>query len=254
MDEPDVNPKINIAMILAAGYGTRMEKLTEDLPKPMLPLNSYRLIEVALHKLAYYGFQRVVINLHYFPEKISSYLGNGQAYGLEIRYSREEKLLGSEGGIANAKQYFNDEIICVLNADVLTNLNIGQFFEFHLRESSLATMAVLPSTNNHDYSLVLFDKRNNLCGFLKKNQPIPPNFQAGIFTGYQILTPQAWHSLKLDHKSIITHFYQEALQRGGKLKIYPFVDHWIDVGTKAHYEAIVRQVQSGKINLQKYMR
>lgn len=201
-------------MVLAAGFGTRMKELTKDIPKPLLPLNDHRIIDVILSKLSGQGIKRVVINLHYYGDQIKKYIDNGERYGLEVIYSREGVLLDTGGGIANAELLFRDETILVTNSDVLCGVSISSFFDFHNSENAIATMAVYPSRNNKDYSLVLYDNKNNLCGFLGKNKSIPEEYNGGIFTGYQILTPAArdyLKPLKDDQpkiQSIISGFYQ----------------------------------------------
>jgi hypothetical protein len=86
---------------------------------------------------------------------------------------------------------------------VLCDVNIREFFTFYHQKPSIATMMVIPSINNHDYSLVLFDKEYNLVGFLGKDETIPNDVYPGIFNGYQILSPGARSYLKPVPQSII---------------------------------------------------
>lgn len=254
MRKSNTQSEVRIAMILAAGYGTRMGDLTGDIPKPLLPLNGKRIIEVVLHKLARQGFTRAVVNLHYLPQKMREALGAGSRFGLEIKYSEEPELLGSGGGIANAEPYFDGETILAVNADVLCAIDIRELLAFHQRFDPLATMAVLPSRNNRDYSLALFDAENNLAGFLKKNDAIPSPYQSAIFTGYQILTPQARAYLKPVNQSVIEELYKRALKEGKTVKVYPFSGRWIDVGTKEFYHSLVEKVRSGEEDPEAFMK
>ncbi len=242
---------IRIAMMMAAGYGTRMGNLTRQLPKPLLPLNGWRIIDVILKKLERQGFKRVVINLHYLPELVRSHIKSKQ-WKMEICFSEEAELLGTGGGIAKAEPFFEGETILTVNADVLCDIDLQEFISYHNRFHPLATMAVLPSGNNWDYSLVVFDEENNLHGFLAKNEKIPPSLHSGIFIGYQLLTPEARRYLSQTPQSIITEFYSRALQGDKPLKIYPFNGRWIDVGTEAFYLSLRKKIQNGEINLETF--
>jgi len=242
-------PSLRTAMILAAGYGTRMADLTRELPKPLLPLNGMPIIEVVIRKLARQGIERAVVNLHYLPEKMREFLGDGSRFGLEVLFSEEPELLGSGGGIANAEKYFNGETILAANADVLCDLDIGEFYDFHCRSGALATMAVQPSSNHRDYSLALFDAANSLKNFLGKNEEIPRDVHAGIFTGYQILTPGARAYLKPENQSIITELYRKALGRGERIAVFPFTGRWIDVGEREFYLALLQKIRAGEVDL-----
>ncbi|MFQ5584227.1 MAG: NDP-sugar synthase [Calditrichia bacterium] len=246
-------PGISTAMVLAAGFGTRMKDLTIPLPKPMLPLDSQRIIDVILKKLSFQGFRRVVINLHYFADQLERYVGNGERYGLQVFYSEEETILDTGGGIANAERYFSGETILGVNSDVLSDISFAELFDHHRNFNPLATMAVMPSRNNRDYSLVVYARENHLRGFLKRNQPIPEDYHSGIFTGFQILTPEARHYLKPEPQSIMSAFYRRAMEEGKDIQIYTFNGVWIDLGTKDQYLAFKNSLENHQVNLAPFM-
>ena len=246
--------RLTTAMILAAGYGTRMEDLSRDLPKPLLPMNHLRLIEIALLKLAHQGFQRVVINVHYIARSIMDFLGDGSRYSVEILYSQETHLLDTGGGIAQAEPYFRGETILTLNADVISDIDFQALYRYHVQRQALATMAVFPSGNNQNYRLVIYDAQYRLRGFLPRRNPLPTGSQTGIFMGYAILSPAARAYLKPRPQSIIDAFYLPALQNEEPLFVYPFQGKWYDVGDKSSYLSIRQQIQNGQISLAAMMR
>lgn len=242
-----------IAMLMAAGFGTRMGNLTDELPKPLLPLNHLRIIDVLLYKLANQGIERVVVNVHYLAEMMKAHLRNGGRFGIELIISEEPLLLGSGGGIANAESYFDGETILVINADVLCDMDVRELFAYHLRWEALATMVAIPSRNNRDYGLLLFDEKKNLREFMVKKQEIPRRWQSGIFIGYQVLSPEARAYLKSEKQSIISRFYMEALKAGEPLKVMLFHGQWIDIGTEKYYYSFVDKVKSHEIDLKDFM-
>ncbi|RMF58458.1 MAG: nucleotidyltransferase family protein [Calditrichaeota bacterium] len=241
-----------IAMILAAGYGTRMKDLTRNLPKPLIPLNGFRLIDIHLLKLKREGFKRVIINIHYLREAMREYL-TSHDWGVEICLSEEEELLGTGGGIAYAEQFFEQQTIMTLNADVLCNISLQDFIRFHNSHLPLATMAIYPSTNTRDYTLVVFDNENQLVGFLPRNATLPKGLKSGIFTGYQILTPEARSYLTPHPQSIITAFYQQALKEDLPIKVFPVQGNWIDVGTRELYESVRDKIRKGELDITDFM-
>ena len=111
------------AMILAAGLGLRMQPLTDNLPKPLLKVGKYTLIEHQLIKLRNAGVNKVVINHSYLGYMIETHLGDGSRLGLEIVYSPEDERLETGGGIINALSKFEGESFIVVNADVWTDFD-----------------------------------------------------------------------------------------------------------------------------------
>src|SRR5688572_17222439 len=110
------------AMVLCAGYGTRLGDLTREMPKPMLPLEGHPLVAYILGNLKRHGFNRIAINLHFKPEVIRNYLGDGTAQGMEFHYSHEQALLGTAGGLKNCEAYFRSEpAFLVQYGDVITD-------------------------------------------------------------------------------------------------------------------------------------
>lgn len=116
-------------MILAAGLGERMRPLTDRTPKPLLKVGDHTLIEHQLYALARAGFSRAVINVHYLADMMTTALGDGSRYGLEIVYSREERLLGTAGGIRRALSLLGDEAFAVVNADIYTDFDFARLPE-----------------------------------------------------------------------------------------------------------------------------
>jgi len=113
------------AMILAAGLGTRMRPLTDNLPKPLLPLGDSTIIEQHLYKLADIGISEVVINTCYLAEKIEQHLGTGEAFGLKINYSKETTPLETAGGIKHALTLLGSEPFLLLNGDIWSDMPLA---------------------------------------------------------------------------------------------------------------------------------
>ena len=130
------------AMILAAGYGTRLRPLTERLPKPLLPIGGRPLLEWNLLLLKKHGITHALINLHHLGDQIVETFGDGSRYGMRLAYSHEPVILGTGGGIKQAQPYFEDRPVLVLNGDTLSDCDLTALLETHRVRRALATLAV----------------------------------------------------------------------------------------------------------------
>ena len=129
------------AFILAAGAGTRLRPLTYECPKPMIPLLNKPVMEHTINNLKKHNINSVVMNLHTLPKKITDYFGNGSDFGVDIKYSMEENLLGTAGGLKKCKKFFDSTFI-VISGDGLSNVDLTSAVAFHKKKKSLATMIV----------------------------------------------------------------------------------------------------------------
>jgi len=136
------------AMILAAGRGERLKPITDSIPKPLIRIGKRSLIEHHIVKLKAHGFDRLVINISHLGNQIEQTLGDGRKYGIEIIYSREPREpLETGGGIRQALQYINTEILLVVNGDIFTD------FEFRKIEIDQGTNAHLVMVENPDHNI-----------------------------------------------------------------------------------------------------
>lgn len=152
------------AFILAAGLGTRLQPLTSDKPKALVEINGVPLLEIVITRLIKSGFDQIIINVHHFAEQITGFLNSKNNFGIEIKISDESGLLlDTGGGLKNAAWFFNDnKPFLVHNVDVLTNIDLREFYNFHLQTKSIATFAVQKRNSSRYF---LFDEEKNLCGW-----------------------------------------------------------------------------------------
>jgi NDP-sugar pyrophosphorylase family protein len=131
------------AMLFAAGLGTRLRPLTNEIPKALVPVNGVPLIDLVISKLQRSGVTELVLNVHYFAEKLIAHLSSRE-WGMKIHISHEKDLLlETGGGLLFAKEHFiNESSFLVLNVDILTDLDIAALFENHKTNNALATLAV----------------------------------------------------------------------------------------------------------------
>lgn len=154
-------------MIFAAGLGTRLRPITNNIPKALVPLKGVSLLELAIRRLKYYGFNEIIINVHHFADQIIQFLEEKNHFNIEIHISNETgQLLDTGGGLKKAAWFFKDSPFLVVNADIVTSLDFGEIFDFHLKSSSLATLAVQQRISSRQ---LLINPDHLLCGWTNHN-------------------------------------------------------------------------------------
>ncbi|MFT3748079.1 MAG: sugar phosphate nucleotidyltransferase [Agriterribacter sp.] len=159
-----IGRELNTAMIFAAGLGTRLKPWTEHHPKALAIVNGKPLLQRNIEYLKSFGINNLVINVHHFAEQVISFLEKHNNFGSTIRVSHEkEEALETGGGLKYAEPLLqNAKRFLIINADILTDLNINEMLQFHLQHEPLATLAV---TNRSSSRCFLFDEHHRLCGW-----------------------------------------------------------------------------------------
>jgi len=163
-----MSAKLSAAMILCAGFGTRMQDFTKDLPKPMLPIGPKPLLEYTIAHLAKSGITNIVINLHYLPEKITSHFGDGRKFGVDITYSHEDKPLGTAGAVKKAEAFLNKyEDFLVLYGDIVCTQDYRALYDFHKSRPRAAASIILHERAKSN-SVVEMDDNNKIVRFIER--------------------------------------------------------------------------------------
>lgn len=155
------------AMVLSAGYGTRMGDLTHETPKPMLLIEGRPILEYIICHLAQQGFDQIAINLHFKPEIVQNYFGDGSKWRVIITYSYEPVLLGTAGGVKKMADFLcQDEAFLVHYGDVLTDQDFWPMLKFHHQKQALATLLLHQRSNSN--SVVCLDEERRITRFLER--------------------------------------------------------------------------------------
>src|SRR2546421_3070585 len=230
------------AMILAAGYGTRLWPLTIDRTKPAIPFLGKPLVGYVAEYLSRYGCREVVVNLHHRPESVREALGDGSHFGVRLEYVEEETILGTSGALDNARHLLEGETFFVVNGKIITNINLTDALETHRRTNALATLVLLPNTARERFSMV--ETRNDLVsGF--GAMPLPASDNVGgrveeniplMFTGIQILEPRIFDYIPhgvFSHSTI--DVYPQAIANGERIAAHVAQGMWYELSTLERY-------------------
>jgi mannose-1-phosphate guanylyltransferase/mannose-1-phosphate guanylyltransferase/phosphomannomutase len=158
------------AMIMAAGLGTRLRPITYEMPKPMVPVLNRPVMEHILELLARHGFTEVNANLHWFPELIRDRFGDGSRLGIELRYSEEEALLGTAGGVRGVADFLGDDFL-VISGDALTDIDLAAMRDFHRSHGGIATLATKRVADTSQFGVVITGADGRVQGFQEKPDP-----------------------------------------------------------------------------------
>lgn len=157
------NKEEKIAMILAAGLGTRLKPFTDFHPKALMKYKEKALLQIIIENLQLAGFNRIIVNIHHFGDQILEFLEENNNFGLDIIISDErDELLDTGGGISEASVHFKDSPVLIHNVDIITNLDLCSFYDFHLKNNSPLSLAV---KNRETSRSLLSDSDHLLCGW-----------------------------------------------------------------------------------------
>jgi NDP-sugar pyrophosphorylase family protein len=231
---------VHKAMILAAGEGSRLRPLTFDRPKPMLPIGDRPLLQHTLSWLHHYGITEIAINLHYLPQKVIDCLGDGRPWGVSIRYSIEEQILGTAGGVKRMAGFL-DETFVLVYGDVLTDLDLQALLAWHDAQDAgpHLTMSLYRVPNPWECGIVGLDERGRVTRFVEK----PPRdrvFSDWANTGILVVDPQI---LAYIPEGCFADWGQDVLPRllATGIPIYgwpiPAESYLLDIGAPEKYAA-----------------
>lgn len=231
------------AMILAAGYGTRLWPLTVDRTKPAIPFLGKPLVGYVAEYLGGFGCRDVVVNLHHRPESVRAALGDGSRFGVHLEYVEEETILGTSGAVDNARHLLEGETFFVVNGKIVTDINLTDALETHRRMDALATLVLLPNARRERFSMV--ETLDGLVtGFGGMPAPVSPAGREQedeknvplMFTGIQIFEPRIFDYIP---RGVFSHsvidVFPQAIAQGERIAAHVAGGHWYELSTIPRY-------------------
>jgi len=229
------------AMIFAAGLGTRLKSLTNNIPKALVEIQGIPLLELTIRKLANCGCTQIMINVHHFAEKIIAFLQQKQHFGLDIHISEEkEQLLETGGGLWKVQDFFqNDPAFLIMNVDIVSDIDLVKLYNFHIENSPLATLAVSQRSTSRYF---LFDANGRLSGWenTKENKQIIVRKNAELnrkaFSGIHVVNANIFSLYSKTGKFPINEAYLKLAENHNIIEFDHSGATWFDMGKHSDLE------------------
>lgn len=224
------------AMILAAGFGTRLLPYTERRPKPLFPILNKPLLQCTIEMLRRYGADKIIINCHHLREQIVKAVAGND----DIIIQQEDTILGTGGGVRRALQYLADEPLLLTNGDIYHAVDLAALYQHHLDSGFPVTLAMhnYPRFNTVDV------QEDKVCGFSTGSEKVPKR----AFTGIHVINPEVLQRVADQGYSCIIELYRTLLQEKRTIGIYDTGNcFWTDMGTVEDYLALNRDILAQKV-------
>jgi mannose-1-phosphate guanylyltransferase/phosphomannomutase len=234
------------AVIMAGGVGSRLRPLTCRISKPMVPVMGRPVMEYTLMHLKRHGIGDVSVTLQYLPETVAGYFGDGSALGMSIRYSYEDRPLGTAGSVCRAAEGFTDTFV-VMSGDGLTDIDIGAAIAYHREREALATMVLKPMDSPMEFGTVMLGEDGRVGRFVEKPTRAQV-FSDTVNTGIYVLEPEALEFIRKDaREDFANDVFPRILEAGKPLIGFVSGDYWLDIGSAGAYLRAHRDVMDGAV-------
>jgi dTDP-glucose pyrophosphorylase len=233
MDELD-------AVVMAGGFGTRLQPLTTHTPKPMLPVGGKPLLEHIIDQLKSSGIENINISTFYHGDKIQNHFGDGESSGVNIGYLTEENPLGTAGALKQLDGKAENPML-VMNGDILTNVDFKAMHKWHQENSAILTVAVYKYELQVPYGVV--ECRGGYINRLVEKPKQSFFINAGIY----LLSPEALEYIPAGRFFNMTDLIEVLRIEGEKVAAFPIHEYWLDIGKHDDYQKAQDDVNSGKL-------
>lgn len=239
------------AVIIAGGLGTRLRPLTNNTPKPIVPVVNRPFVVHQIEHLVKHGVDEIIINLHYLSGEIKKIMEEEKKqWGIKIYYSIEESPLGTAGAVKNAEQFFDDEPMIVFNGDILTDLNITKLVNFHREKKATVTLTLTEVEDPTAFGLILRDDNDRVTRFIEKpgwntvNAVKAKTINAGTY----VVDPKIFNEVPCGEKySFERQLYPSLLKKGVPIYGYLSKSYWLDIGNPQKYKEVHEAILQGRV-------
>ena len=238
------------AMVLAAGVGSRLDPLTTQIPKPLVPIANRPVMEHIYGLLRQHGIISIISNLHYQPDKIKAYFGDGSRFGIDLSLRFEAELSGDAGGVRACRDFLADGTFLVLMGDLLTDADISAIVAQHKAKRALATIAIKEVPDVRHFGVVVTDQEGFITGFQEKPSP-EEALSNHASTGIYVLEPAVFDYIPREGTyGFGRQLFPSLVQQGlPVLGVRIDQSYWSDVGTIYQYRQSNFDALSGLVRL-----
>ncbi len=261
------------AMVLAAGIGSRLEPLSNYIPKPLIHIGGRPVMEHILLLLKKHGFTDVISNTYHLADSIENYFNtaiqeqnNSQSQatkqadlsGIKLQFIREPQLSGVAGGIRRCSDFLKQSTACIIMGDALTDLDLGYIYKKHLEAASkgcIVTVAQMQIEDTRNFGVIQTDASNRIIAFQEKPKP-EDAISNWASTGIYFFEPEVYEHLPSEAEApfydVAKNLFPDLLAKGKYMQAIavPANTYWADIGTPDQYLDSLEDISKGKVKLE----
>lgn len=227
------------AIILAGGKGTRLKPYTVVLPKPLMPIGEFSILEVVVRQLAYYGFTHITMAVNHQAEVIKALFRNGKKWGVKIDYSLEDIPLNTMGPLKLIRDLPDNFL--VLNGDVLTDLDFQKLYHYHTSHNHIFTISSYRRNQKIEYGVLEINENNKLFGFREK-----PLAQYEVSMGIYMANKKALEYIPEGTPYGFDQLMLNLIRNNNPASVYRFDGYWLDIGRPDDYLQAIEEFEALK--------
>lgn len=224
------------AIILAGGKGTRLKPYTYVLPKPLMPIENYPILEIVIRQLSNFGFDHVTLAVNHQAEIIKAFFQNGEKWGIKIDYSFETEPLGTMGPLKLIKDLPDNFL--VMNGDVLSDVDIENFHNQHVKNKNVFTISSKLRTHKIDYGVLKIDSQKNLISFSEK-----PKKEYLVSMGIYMLSKSVLKFIPDEVAYGFDELMIDLIKADKEIIVEPFDGYWLDIGRPDDYKKAQNDIE-----------
>ena len=229
------------AVVLAGGRGTRLRPFTFSIPKPLLPIAEKPILEIILRNFKKYGITEVIISLGYQGELIRAFCGNGEKFGLSVRYVDEEKPLGTAGPLSLMRGAFSEgEKIVLMNGDIFTELNFSKMIDYHKQGNYCMTIGYRAYEHKLPFG-VLELNNDKLRGIVEK-----PSTTFNVSAGIYVFDSSVIDLVPDDTFFTMPDLANKLLEGKHPIGAYPIKEYWLGIENVGHFNEAIKQLEKAE--------
>ena len=221
--------KFDTAVLIAGGLGTRLYPYTATIPKPLVKVGCYPIMEILIRQLSYYGFNNIFVAVNYRAAQIESYFSSGSSYGVKLSYVRENKRLGTMGPLSIIKEL--PERFLVVNGDILTDLDFRKLADNHVNYSTNITVGTYKVKHKIAYGVIHSDDRQRIIDFQEK-----PSIDVDVSMGICAMNQVVRESIPRNQYYGFDDLVFSLLAKGDEINTFYHTGYWRDLGTPDEYQ------------------
>lgn len=232
-------------VIMAGGKGTRITTVNSEFPKPMIPILDKPVLEYQIDCLRDQGFDDIILVIGHLGYVIKNYFGDGKSFGVHINYIEEQEPLGTAGALYLLKDELTDDFL-LLNGDVVFDIDIKRFYEFHRDKGGIATLFTHPNSHPYDSGIIIADNNGQVTNWLHKEDE-RLWYKNRVNAGIHMFSPKLLDEFKELKKVDLDRDILKPLITARELFAYYSPEYIKDMGTPDRFYSIIEDIKSGKI-------